>query len=865
MISLPSKNKQPITVTGDTDKKLSLTIDNVRQLWDRLNNLNESLSDTIKYIDKYVKPTTSYLGANSLTGIAPIYYNGTNGEIYLNQSGIDHGSIGGLGDDDHTQYFNQIRGDSRYSLLGHTHSLDQITDPQADHTFTMANKTLTWRFVNPAGGMYFEWTGAASGHMFELNQNTGNPSAGTHLLHIAASSTNVLDLHLEAPSATSNTLMIDLSTDSNPRWVIDGSGKQSWGSGAAPVDTNLYRSAANTLKTDDAFVIGSTLDVTTIAAATTDTDKFLCHDGTTIKYRTGANLRSDIAAEPTIAGGTTGQYWRGDKTWQTLNTTAVTEGTNQYFTNARARAALSASSPISYNSGTGAFTFAHGVANNYIPKIASSSGFSASIIHENSGNIGVGTATAGYKLEVNGNLVSKTTNGYIGLFTETGSFSVGGSETGIISDKTDFTLKLGANNAIYINNNLGDSNLAVLNSNEDGTINLYANGDSYICGGALVVGPAGYGVTATRTFEVYGTAYINSTLYLNSVATATVDTDKFLVLDGSTVKYRTGAQVLSDIGGLAASSYTAADVLTKIKTVDGAGSLLDADKLDGQEGSYYLPASSYTAADVLTKIKTVDGSGSLLDADLLDAQEGAYYLSRANHTGTQAWSTLTGTPTTRSGYGITDAAPLTHGVSANYLGRATTTTAWGNSTIQDNGTRVGVGAAPDASAKLYVNGAIYSVGESHLYQGTYSDPHSGTVYALKISGGSYGSIAASGNMLLSSGKLTVNNDVQAKVFTCSPIQTATISGNTSITPTNSSIELDIDADEQTYNVTLNAGALPQGTPIIISNVYFSFTGTSWLNIIGYGGLGIELAPGRSAIFIKNALGWCCCGEGSGVI
>lgn len=34
--------------------------------------------------------------------------------------------------------------------------------------------------------------------------------------------------------------------------------------------------------------------------------------------------------------------------------------------------------------------------------------------------------------------------------------------------------------------------------------------------------------------------------------------------------------------------------------------------------------------------------------------------ARANHSGTQAWSTLTGTPTTLSGYGITDAAPLTH-------------------------------------------------------------------------------------------------------------------------------------------------------------------------------------------------------------
>lgn len=59
------------------------------------------------------------------------------------------------------------------------------------------------------------------------------------------------------------------------------------------------------------------------------------------------------AKEPTIAAGTTSQYWRGDKSWQTLNTSAVPEGSNPYFTTARARASLSAGAGISYNSSTG--------------------------------------------------------------------------------------------------------------------------------------------------------------------------------------------------------------------------------------------------------------------------------------------------------------------------------------------------------------------------------------------------------------------------------------------------------------------------------------------------------------------------------
>lgn len=66
-------------------------------------------------------------------------------------------------------------------------------------------------------------------------------------------------------------------------------------------------------------------------------------------------------------------------------------------------------------------------------------------------------------------------------------------------------------------------------------------------------------------------------------------------------------------------------------------------------GQGYLKSASYTAADVLTKIKTVDGTGSGLDADLLDGNEAsAFALSGHNHTGTYlplSGGTMTGTIT----------------------------------------------------------------------------------------------------------------------------------------------------------------------------------------------------------------------------
>jgi hypothetical protein len=48
---------------------------------------------------------------------------------------------------------------------------------------------------------------------------------------------------------------------------------------------------------------------------------------------------------------------------------------------------------------------------------------------------------------------------------------------------------------------------------------------------------------------------------------------------------------------LESSSYTASDVLTKIKTVDGTGSGLDADLLDGNQATAFATAAQGALAD----------------------------------------------------------------------------------------------------------------------------------------------------------------------------------------------------------------------------------------------------------------------------
>lgn len=58
------------------------------------------------------------------------------------------------------------------------------------------------------------------------------------------------------------------------------------------------------------------------------------------------------AKEPSISSGTTSQYWRGDKSFQTLNTSAVTEGTNLYYTAARFNTAFSGKTTTDLTEGT---------------------------------------------------------------------------------------------------------------------------------------------------------------------------------------------------------------------------------------------------------------------------------------------------------------------------------------------------------------------------------------------------------------------------------------------------------------------------------------------------------------------------------
>ena len=134
------------------------------------------------------------------------------------------------------------------------------------------------------------------------------------------------------------------SSDTFKRFQRYTSGKMEFGSGAAAVDTNLYRSAADVLKTDDALVVGGTLNVTgivtltaaqkvpvtTISSVTGSTGPVTNHG---ISYITSTKAQSYILASP-VAGCQKTIIKTGTGTLVTtiLSTSATFDGTNDQLT-----------------------------------------------------------------------------------------------------------------------------------------------------------------------------------------------------------------------------------------------------------------------------------------------------------------------------------------------------------------------------------------------------------------------------------------------------------------------------------------------------------------------------------------------------
>lgn len=132
------------------------------------------------------------------------------------------------------------------------------------------------------------------------------------------------------------------------------------------------------------------------------------------------------------------------------------------------------------------------------------------------------------------------------------------------------------------------------------------------------------------SFDTIIDTFAGITVNGNVSVTGTVD-GRDILADGTK---------LDGIEAGASGDMTAAEILAELITVDGTGTNLDADKLDGQEGSHYLDYANFTNTpsipsntDIINVVLSNDGAFSGVDADLLDGANSAFYLDRANFTG----------------------------------------------------------------------------------------------------------------------------------------------------------------------------------------------------------------------------------------
>jgi len=134
---------------------------------------------------------------------------------------------------------------------------------------------------------------------------------------------------------------------------------------------------------------------------------------------------------------------------------------------------------------------------------------------------------------------------------------------------------LGSATAEWSDLYLGDGGIIYGQNNQSNTITSSATGWTFnlllTLGGNLIIPNAGnigsVGDVDAIAIAAGGEVTLSQTLILTDVVNAGVDTDKFLVLDATNnVDYRTGAELLSDIGGLTVTNNTNNYVLTATGT-----------------------------------------------------------------------------------------------------------------------------------------------------------------------------------------------------------------------------------------------------------------------------------------------------------
>jgi hypothetical protein len=297
---------------------------------------------------------------------------------------------------------------------------------------------------------------------------------------------------------------------------------------------------------------------------------------------------------------------------------------------------------------------------------------------------------------------------------------------------------------------------------------------------------------------------------------------------GSTDQYWRGDKSWQLLNGTAVAN-TPAGSLSAV-TVQAALNELDTEK---------LAVSAYTAADILAKLLTVDGAGSGLDADLLDGQSSVFYLARSNHTGTQLAATI-------SDFSAAADARVAAAVGVSVQAFDSDLTAFAALTTTGYGR--GINTLADAAA-LRTYAGLVAIASS----GSASDLTAGTVPAARMPAltGDVTSVAGAVATTLA----TVNSNVgsfgsatKVATFTVNAKGLTTAAGEVTITPAASSVTggQALTRTNDT-NVTLTLGGAP--TTALLQAVSLTLGWAGQL-AVSRGGTGVSTSTGSGSVVLS---------------
>ncbi len=145
----------------------------------------------------------------------------------------------------------------------------------------------------------------------------------TNQLIFGAAGSSTANVSVERAATSDPTFASHVTGDTQQRFQIKADGTYGWGDGSSAQDTNLYRSAANTLKTDDAFIavggiVVKTVELDPAGSATSDV---LRYNGTKYVADSSVAMIGEIKMWPTIAAPTNWQLCDGSSLSRTTYAT----------------------------------------------------------------------------------------------------------------------------------------------------------------------------------------------------------------------------------------------------------------------------------------------------------------------------------------------------------------------------------------------------------------------------------------------------------------------------------------------------------------------------------------------------------------